>query len=85
MDPIGLMILIQPAMTCIVLGMTLFVVGITWILVVRRFSKKSTKIVAAMAIFLFSVIAFSLSIYLKFGVLPVYFEAVTPLSYSSVD
>ena len=81
----GLMILIHPAVFCLVMGISLLILGMVWLIVIRRFSKKSTKIVTGLSVFLLSLAAFTLSIYLKSGLLPVYFEVISPLPYSSAD
>ena len=85
MDLVGVMVLIQPAILCLIMGTTLLVSGFSWIFVIRHISGKRTKIGISLFVFLLSVFAFTLSIYLKFDLLPVYFEPVMPLPYSSAD
>lgn len=79
MDYVGLITLIHPAILCLVVGTAMFVAGITWLTICRYLSKRWIKVLSVIFVFVISCTIFTLVVYFKFGLLPVYFETISPL------
>lgn len=79
MDYVGVVTLIHPAVFCLLIGTSMLVTGVSWLLVCRHHERKMAKIISAVLIFVISCAIFAITIYLKYGLLPVYFETISAL------
>lgn len=59
MRPIGIVILIQPAVLCLVLGVSLSLVGVSWLCLFRHFERRAMRVWLSIVAFGVAVMVFS--------------------------
>ena len=79
MNAIGVMILIQPAVLCLVLSCALIVTGLIWIFWIRLIPGAARKALIGVLTCLVLCLAMSVGIWLKYEIAPVSCETIVAL------
>ena len=79
MNAFGILILVQPAVFCLVLGCAMTITGVAWILGLRHFPNLSHKKAWALITLVIAFLAFSLMTKLRYDLPPVHFEWISGL------
>lgn len=78
MAPFGIMMIVQPAALCLVIGIALAVTGVTWLFLIRRYAEKR-QLFKCVIIFIVMSVLYALLIYYKYGIAVVYIEMIRGL------
>ena len=79
MNVVGVMILIQPAVLCLVLACTLVVTGVIWLFWLRHIKGVARQILFALLTAIIILVMMSVGIYLKYEIAPVSCETIVAL------
>lgn len=79
MDLFGMMIMVQPAVLCIILGLTMLATGVNWLLVLRVIKSQRIRIVAVISSFVLTFALFSWVAWVSSGVTPIWIEFIAGL------
>ena len=79
MNAIGVMLLIQPAVLCLILACALIVTGLIWIFWIRHINGTGRKILMGILTGIVVSVMMSVGIYLKYEIAPVSCETIVAL------
>ena len=79
MNAIGVMLLIQPAVLCLILACALIVTGLIWIFWIRHINGTGRKILIGILTGIVVSVMMSVGIYLKYEIAPVSCETIVAL------
>ena len=79
MNAIGVMLLIQPAVLCLVLSCALIVTGVIWIFGIRHIRGAARKALLGILTCLVVSVSMSVGIWLKYEIAPVSIETIVAL------
>ena len=79
MQIVGIIVLIQPALMCLMLSVALIITGLVWFLWLRHLERRLFQCLAAFAAACVFFTVFALSIYYKYGITPIQLETIVSL------